>query len=151
MSDQSTRRILVDADACPVRRDVDRLATRRDIEVVYFANRAQTFRPGPTGRIVLAGDEPDAADFAMVNESREGDVAVTEDVGLAAMLVPRGVIALSSRGKEYRADQMPTRLALRHVAQQARLAGERTRGPKALTETDRRRFVKALADILSRA
>ena len=150
MSDKSSRRILIDADACPVRRDVDRLATRRGIEVVYFANMAQTFRLGPTGRIVTVGNEPDAADFAMINEAREGDVAVTDDVPLAAMLVPRGVVVISSRGKPYRSDQMPTRLALRHVAQQARLAGERTRGPKALTETDRKRFTKALADILSR-
>ena len=147
----SERRILVDADACPVRKEVSRLAGRRGIEVVYFANTAQMFRTMSNERIVTVSDQPDAADFAMVNECREGDIAVTDDVPLASMLVPRGVVALSSRGKQYRADQMPGRLALRHVAQQARLAGEHTRGPKALADRDRQRFTKALADILSRA
>ena len=144
----STIRILVDADACPVRDEVGRVAERCGVKVLYFANSAQGFEARAGGRVVQVPDGRDGADFAMVAECRDGDITVTDDIGLAAMLLPKGAAVLSSRGRRFLPEQIPLLLAQRHVARKARRAGKRIPGPRALTPADRRRFVKTLESLL---
>jgi len=95
----TTPRILVDADACPVRREVERVAERFGVQMVYFANSTQTLEEGACKSVVRVADRRDAADFAMVSHCRPGDVVVTDDMGLAAMALAAGAGALSSRGR----------------------------------------------------
>ena len=147
-SNPSRCRILVDADACPVRAEIARAAEKFGLEVLYFANTAQLFDAGTSGRMVAVGDGRDSADFAMVTQCRKGDVTITDDLGLASMLLSKGAVVLSSRGRQFSADQMPILLVQRHAAQKARRAGKRTRGPARLTLADRQRFIRTLAEIL---
>ena len=141
-------RILVDADACPVRRELQRAAERWPTEVWHFANSTQDIPQGLSGSVIRVSDKRDAADFAIVAQCREGDVVVTDDVGLAAMVLAKGARALSSRGRRFRAEEIPSLLQERHRARKIRLAGGRTPGPRALTAPDRRRFACALAQLL---
>jgi len=116
-------RILVDADACPVRREVEQVARRfADIEVLYFANSAQMFEGDAGTRVVRVADRRDAADFAMVPQCRHGDIVVTDDMGLASMALGAGAEALSSRGRRFTTDQMYLLLERRHIARKARRA-----------------------------
>ena len=147
-SDTPCLRVLVDADACPVRAEIAHAARKFGAEALYFANTAQLFDAGPSGRVVEVGDGRDSADFAMVTECREGDIAVTDDLGLASMLLPKGAAVLSSRGRQFSADEMPLLLGQRHAAKKARRAGKRTRGPAPLTLANRQRFIRTLADLL---
>lgn len=141
-------RILVDADACPVRREVQRVAERSPTEVWYFANSTQDIPQGPSGHLIRVSDKRDAVDFAIVAQCREGDVVVTDDVGLAAMVLAKGARSLSSRGRRFRAEEIPSLLQERHRTRKIRLAGGRTAGPRQLTPADRRRFARALAQLL---
>lgn len=141
-------RILVDADACPVRSEVEALAGRHGARVLFFANPTQDL--GAARRVVRVSDRRDAADFAIATECRAGDIVVTDDVGLAALALGRGAAALSSRGRGFRRAEMAILLEARHRARQARRAGGRARGPRPATAADRKRFVAALEAALER-
>lgn len=140
-------RILVDADACPVRGEVERAGERFGAAVCYFAGPATQLASG-SARVVTAPGGRDGADFAVFLECGAGDVVVTDDTGLAAMVLSRGARALSSRGRRFRPETIGGELHGRHLAQKARRAGKRTRGPRPFTAADRSRFIAALADLL---
>jgi len=140
----------VDADACPVRGEAEEVAARFGVGVRMFANPSSIPGSGLASRVTVA-EGRDGADFALFLECREGDVVVTDDIGLAAMVLSRGAAALSSRGKRYLKETIGGELHVRHVAKRARRAGKRTRGPRAFTEADRRRFAEALAGAVSEA
>ena len=143
-------RVLVDADACPVRREIARAAERYGIEALFFANLSQEAAGLSNLRTVRVDDRPDAADFAIATQCRAGDIVVTDDIGLAALATGKGARAISSRGRLFRPDLLPLLLAERHRSRKARRAGGRTRGPRAPTAADRRRFAAALDEWLRR-
>jgi len=143
-------RVLVDADACPVRREVARATERSGAGAVYFANSSQEGRESKGARVVRVSDLPDAADFAIATQCRSGDIVVTDDAGLAALAASKGARALSSRGRVFRPEDIPLLLEERHRSRKVRRAGGRTRGPSALTAADRRRFAETLAGLLRR-
>ncbi len=143
-------RVLVDADACPVRREIARAAERCGIEALFFANSSQEAAGSSNLRAVRVDDRPDAADFAIATQCRAGDLVVTDDIGLAALVTGKGASAISSRGRFFRPEVLPLLLAERHRSRKARRAGGRTRGPRALTAADRRRFAAALDEWLRR-
>jgi len=147
-------RVLVDADACPVRTEITRAAERHGLEALFFANSSQTSaedsRPPrrASRQTERVGDGPDAADFAIATRCREGDIVVTDDIGLASLAASKGARAISSRGRIFSPDLLPALLEERHRARKARRAGRRTRGPRALSDADRHRFVAALEEML---
>ena len=143
-------RVLVDEDACPVRREIARAAERCGIEALFFANSSQEAADSSNPRTVRVDDRPDAADFAIATQCRAGDLVVTDDIGLAALVTGKGASAISSRGRFFRPEVLPLLLAERHRSRKARRAGGRTRGPRALTAADRRRFAAALDEWLRR-
>lgn len=124
------------------------MAARWGVEVRLFANSSQDIK-GATGvRVMGVSDGRDGADFALFAECRPGDVVVSDDFGLASMALSRGAEALSSRGRRFRREQMGSLLAGRHISQKARRAGKRMRGPCPLATADRRRFTRALTELL---
>jgi hypothetical protein len=147
-------RVLVDADACPVRREVALAAERHGVEALFFANSSQEAGEdsNPPQRVsrrtVRVADRPDAADFAIATQCRGGDIVVTDDIGLAALAAGKGARAISSRGRLFRPDLLPLLLEERHRARKACRARIRTRGPRPFTRRDRARFVRALEQLL---
>ncbi len=141
-------RVLVDADACPVRREIARAAERHGIETLFFANSSQEAAESSNLPTVRVADGTDAADFAIATQCREGDIVVTDDIGLAALVRGKGVSAISSRGRLFRPDTLPALLEERHRSRKLRRAGGRTRGPRALTVLDRDRFTRVLEQLL---
>jgi len=141
-------RVYVDADACPVKDDVARLASRRGVEVVFVGNSSQGNIERKGVETVTVGDSPDAADFEIVTRVEEGDIVVSDDIGLASMALPKGARCLSSRGKIFDENNIGFLMASRHIGQQIRSAGGRTKGPKPLKKSDLDRFRNALAGML---
>lgn len=90
----------------------------------------------------------DAADFAIASRIRDGDVLVTGDIGLAAMVLGRSARALGFRGKEFHAATIDMQLLVRHEEKKLRRAGGRTKGPTPMAEEDKERFAVALKRIL---
>lgn len=142
-----TMRVLVDADACPVRREIERVAARCKVPVRHYANPSQT--PDHAAETITAGDGRDSADFALFLECRPGDIVVTDDLGLAATVLSRGAAALSSRGRRFLPETIASLLHARHLGKKARRAGKRTPGPSPFTPADRQRFVQALEQIIA--
>jgi uncharacterized protein YaiI (UPF0178 family) len=146
-------KIWLDADAVP--RDVKDLvfrATRRlGIETVLVANqRLQTPAGNPLVRAVVVADGADVADQYIATHADAGDLVVTQDVPLAALLVPRGICVLDPRGEEHTPETIGERLSLRDFMEQARVAGIVTGGPPPYDAKARQAFASALDRALTR-
>lgn len=125
-------RILVDADACPVKAVITRLAKRHSIAVVMVLDSSHVFSDGYS-EVVTVDTGRDSADLYLANFMRAGDIVVTQDYGVAAMALGKGARALNQDGLVYDADNMDRLLFERHLGQKVRRAGGRTRGVKKRT------------------
>ena len=139
-------RLWVDADACPnvIKEILFRAAERARIEVVLVAN--QWLRTPPS-RFVSALQVPgglDVADSEIVRRAVPGDLVVTADIPLAALVLANGVPALNPRGELYTQDTIAQRLSLRNFMDELRGAGGDTGGPAAFHARDRQAFANAL-------
>ncbi len=144
-------RLFIDADACPVKREAISEARRRGFEVMLVSNTTHnmdryTSRKGVEA--VQVGVGRDSADFAIIERLEPGDVVVTQDIGLAAMVLGRSARAISPRGRVFSPVTIDAELAVRHAEQQHRRSGGRTKGPSALEDDDRERFTLALSRLL---
>jgi uncharacterized protein YaiI (UPF0178 family) len=137
-------RIFVDADACPVKPEVYRVAERYALKVFIVANSfMQVPRSDLIERVIVA-EGPDVADDWIVERSGETDIVITADVPLASRSVKKGATVLSPTGKPFDEDSIGMALATRDLMADLRSAGATTRGPKPLTRQDLSRFLSAL-------
>ncbi len=135
--------LFIDADACPVTRDAISIARAAGLGVVIVANVTQnldryTSRSGVEAVQVSSG--ADAVDFAIVERLESGDTVVTQDIGLAAMVLGRGARAISPRGRVFHLATIDAELAVRHAEAKLRRSGGRHGGPSPFTEEDREHF-----------
>ncbi|HEX7337257.1 MAG TPA: YaiI/YqxD family protein [Gemmatimonadales bacterium] len=146
-------RIWIDADAAPrdVKELVFRSARRLNIETILVANqRIQTPVGNPLVSAVRVDGGADVADQYIASHAEPGDLVVTQDVPLAALLVPRNVAVIDVRGEEHTAETVGERLSVRDFMEQARLAGMVTGGPPPYDARARQAFAAALDRVLSR-
>jgi hypothetical protein len=138
--------IYIDADACPVREEVYRVAGRLSLVVHVVSNGSRPIRPPglPNVRMVVVGAGADVADDWIAGRIGPGDVCVTGDIPLAARCLARGALAVSFTGRNWTPDNIGGALAGREVARHMREIGMATGGPPALTRADRSRFLGAL-------
>jgi len=147
-------RVIVDADALPrgamdVLRRLRREYGYRLVTVASFHH--DMGRHGEDGvEHVTVGDGPDEADLAAINRTRPGDIVVTQDWGLAALVLGKGARCLSPTGHEYTEQRIDFQLEERHIKAKHRRAGGRTKGPRARTAADDERFERALRKLLER-
>ena len=144
--------IWVDADACPaVIKDIlYRAADRSKTPMTLVANKYLRTPPSPYIRALQVPRGIDVADSHIVRELAPGDLVITGDIPLASDVLAKGGHALNPRGEAYTAENIQQRLALRNYLDELRGAGERTGGPAALDNTDRKRFADQLDRFLSR-
>jgi uncharacterized protein len=146
--------LFIDADACPVTRESIATARQFGVPVVLVANGTQnmdryTSKPGVEAIQVSSG--ADAADFAVIERLSPGDVVVTQDIGLAAMVLGRGASALSPRGRTFHLATIDAELLVRHEEAKLRRSGGRHRGPSPFTDEDREHFTEVLERHLRQA
>ena len=141
-------KILVDADACPVKAIVVRLARVRRIPVWMFIDTSHLIDDGYS-RVFTVDKARDSADFALVARAERGDVVVTQDYGLAAMAMSRGCRVLNQDGLVFGGDNIGALLESRAAAARYRRAGGRTRGPAPRTRRQDRNFEAALTALLA--
>jgi len=143
-------KIFVDADSCPVKKEVLSIAAAFSVPVIFVASiRHQLSKEiGGTWKYVDPDDQ--AADMYIFNHLRNKDLLVTQDIGLASLALSKGAFALSVRGYVYEEGKIESDLQFRYLAAKARRAGRHTKGPKALTNEDVQRFMQNLERILSK-
>ena len=144
--------IWVDADACPaVIKDIlYRAAERRKLQMTLVANKLLKVPRSPFIRALQVPRGFDVADSHIVKALAPGDLVITADIPLAADVIAKGARALNPRGELYSPENIQERLALRNYLDELRGTGERTGGPAALDNTDRKRFADQLDKLLSR-
>lgn len=149
MTDEAAApQILVDADACPVKQEVYRVAARYGLRVTLVANSWMRTPDDPriTLEVVQAG--LDEADDRIVDRVRPGDVVVTADIPLASRCLAKGAAVLGTTGRPFTEDNIGDVLATRDLLADLRGAGEPTSGPPPLTKADRSRFLQRLDETI---
>jgi uncharacterized protein YaiI (UPF0178 family)/GNAT superfamily N-acetyltransferase len=143
--------IWVDADACPVKAEVYRVALRYDLRVFLVANA--WLRPPREGRVetVVVEGDLDAADDWIAERVVVNDIVITADVPLAARCLQKGVAVIGPRGRPFTEDSIGEALASRELLSQLREAGEVTGGPAPLGKKDRSRFLQRLDEAVQAA
>lgn len=143
-------KILVDADACPVKETIVRLARARNLPVLMFLDTSHQLDDGYS-TVYTVDKARDSADFALVARAQPGDIAVTQDYGLAAMAMSRGVTVFSPDGMRFSEQNIGPLLESRAASARFRRAGGRTKGPARRTRRQDADFETALAEWLDRA
>ena len=147
-------KLWLDADATPreVKEICFRAAERLSLETILVANQRVQLPPGnPNVSAVRVDGGPDVADLYIAERAATGDVAVTADIPLAALLVPKGVFVLDPRGDEYTVDSIGERLSVRNFMDGLRSTGVETGGHAAYGPREKQRFANALDRALTRA
>jgi uncharacterized protein YaiI (UPF0178 family) len=141
-------RIFVDADACPVKPEVYRVASRYGLEVTLVANA--WMRVPNEGRITLevVGEGFDAADDWIAEHVRPHDIVVTADIVLASRCVKQGASVIGPSGKPFTENNVGQAVATRELLSELRAAGELTGGPAPLKRSDRSRFLQKLDEAI---
>jgi len=140
-------KILVDADACPVKKIVVRLAKGRKIPVIMLIDTAHQLDDGYS-RVITVDKGVDSVDFALMGLLERGDIVVTGDYGLAAMVLGKGARAVNQNGLIYTDDNIDRLLMERHISGKIRRAGGRTKGPAKRTKADDDKFEAAFEKLL---
>ena len=137
-------RVIVDADACPVKDIVIKETKQKDIPAVLVSSlshySSRELPPHVETVFVEAG--ADAADFRIVQLAKQGDVVVTQDYGLASLLLPKGCKVIHHKGFEYSNENINHLLETRYMGSMIRKGGGRTKGPKPFSKEDGRAFAE---------
>jgi len=141
-------RILVDADACPVKQIIVRCAKQRSIPVTMLCDTAHELNDGYS-TIITVDKQADSVDYALMALLTRDDIVVTQDFGLAAMTLGKGAKALNQNGLVYTNDNIDKLLMERHISQKVRRGGGRTKGPSKRAKEDDARFETALEKLLA--
>lgn len=140
-------KILIDGDGCPVIDLTIEVARKYDVEVVIFCDTSHHIeKEGVITKVVTRGS--DAVDFVLVNETKEGDLVITQDYGLAAMVLAKKAKAMNQNGLVFSDDNLQSLLFSRHVAKEVRRQGGRTKGPKKRDPKQNEAFKASLIKVL---
>jgi len=135
-------KILIDADASPVKNEVINLAQNYQLAVTLvssIAHYSENVYPDFVDTVyVEKGAE--LADYKIVALTEPGDIIVTQDYGLASLLLPKGCYVVHHKGYEYTSDNIDTLLQSRYLSALQRQSGKRTKGPSPFTDGDRKQF-----------
>lgn len=140
--------ILVDADACPVKQIIVKVAKEKNIHVIMFIDTSHEIDDGYS-EVVIVDKASDSVDFALVNKVQKGDVVVTQDYGVAAMSLARGAVAINQNGLIYSDENMNKLLFERHLSQKVRRSGNRVSGPSKRTKEQDEKFYFAFSQLIS--
>ncbi len=137
-------RIFIDGDACPVKAETYRVASRYGLKVFVVANDAMHVPPGDAVELVVVKGGFNAADDWIVEHIGPADIAITADIPLAARCVAVGAAAVGPKGNRFTEDSIGSTLATRDLMESLRQGGWVGGGPAPFAKTDRSRFLAKL-------
>lgn len=143
-------RIFVDADACPVVKIIEKIAKKYSIGVTLLCDTNHILQ-SDYSEVRIIGAGADAVDYALVNMLCKGDVAVTQDYGVAAMVLTKGGYCIHQSGRIFTDENIGGLLMDRHLAKKARMSNSKhhIKGPKKRTTDDDKRFEEAFEKLIS--
>ncbi|WP_052947998.1 YaiI/YqxD family protein [Aneurinibacillus tyrosinisolvens] len=146
---ERTKQIWVDADSCPVKDIITQEAARQHFGMNFVASyNHQLSISHPLANVISVDTGFQSVDMYIINHVRAGDLVVTDDYGLACLVLEKGCLALGSRGKEYTKDNISFLLMNRYASQQIAKAGGKRKGPRPLTKEEIDNFRHNLRKVL---
>lgn len=135
-------KILIDADASPVKNEVIALAEQYGLDVILVSSIAHYSNETHPDfvQVIYVEKGADQADFKIVQLAKKHDIIITQDYGLASLLLPKGCYVLHHKGSQYTTENIDQLLHDRHFSAMARKSGQRTKGPKPFTKENRQQF-----------
>ena len=143
-------RILVDADACPVKDEIYRVAERYDIKVLIVANSYMRFPRDQLIELVVVSADFDAADDYIAEQATAYSIVVTADILLADRCIKSGATVIGNGGKLFTENSIGGAIATRAIMADLRAGGDAVGGPPPFSNADRSRFLSALDEALVR-
>lgn len=142
-------KILIDADACPVVSIVEKIAKKYDVQTILLCDTSHIIK-SDYSEIRVIGSGADAVDIALANMCKKGDIAVTQDYGVAAMVLGKGGYCIHQSGRIFTDENIGGLLMDRHLAKKARMSNSKNhlKGPKKRTHEDDERFEKSFEKLL---
>jgi uncharacterized protein YaiI (UPF0178 family) len=140
-------RILVDADACPVKKEILDIAKKQLLEVHMFFDNAHEYEDGYS-TVYILDKGADSVDYALINISQSGDIIVTQDYGVATMALSKKAFAINQNGLVYDDDNIMSLLTNRAMNQKIR-RHKNMKGPKKRTQQDNVSFYNSLEKLIN--
>lgn len=142
--------IYVDADACPVKNEIYRVAERYRVKVYVVSNSYLGVPRDPRIELVVVSDGFDAADNWIADRVGSGDIVITADIPLADRSLKAGATVIGNTGLPFTTSSIGMAMANRELLSNLRAMGEVTGGPKPMTQRDRSRFLSTLDETIQR-
>lgn len=139
-------RLIIDGDACPDKEMISQIAQKYMIEMYVFIDFAHVLEDDYY-HIVRCEVGHDSVDMAIINFAQKGDIVITQDYGLAALLLTKGVQILHISGKVINDDNINLLLSTRYIHAQLRKSGQRTKGPAKRTKEDTKYLLNQLQSL----
>jgi uncharacterized protein YaiI (UPF0178 family) len=146
----TTTRIYIDADACPVKDEIYRVAARHGLPISVVAGQFIRVPQDPMIERIAAGSGMDAADDWIAERASAGDIVITADIPLASRCVKAGAEVIAPNGKPFTEQSIGMTLAVRNLMTDLRSSGEVTGGPRSFSPRDRSTFLSALDQTIRR-
>jgi uncharacterized protein YaiI (UPF0178 family) len=143
--------IYVDADACPVKDEVERVAARHSLDTILVTDGGLRPSQNPRVRLMIVEQGADAADDWIADEIAANDICVTNDIPLAARCLEKDALAIQPNGELFTTDAIGMALATRTLMQGLRETGEITGGPAPFSKRDRAEFLNKLEVTVQKA
>ncbi|MGB0920475.1 MAG: YaiI/YqxD family protein [Alphaproteobacteria bacterium] len=143
--------LYIDADACPVKAEAEKVATRYKVQMILVSNQGGRPSRNPLVQHIMVDHGPDVADDWIAERATNGDVVVTGDIPLAARCIENGADVLGHGGKPFSEQMIGTALAMRELKSHLRETGDITQRGPTFGQKDRSRFLQALDLALSKA
>jgi uncharacterized protein YaiI (UPF0178 family) len=140
--------LFIDADACPVKEEVYRVARRYKLNVTLVANSWMRIPVADWLKIEVVGSGFNAADEWIVEQVQANDIVVTADIPLADLCLKKDALVISPKGKQFDEGSIGGTLATRDLMEELRSAGEITGGPPPLQKRDRSLFLQKLDQVI---
>ena len=144
-------KIYVDADACPVKNEIERVATRHNLETYIVCDGGIRPSLNPLIKLVVVDQGADAADDWIADHIKKSDICITNDIPLAGRCLKKGAFTLKPNGKSYTDDNIGIALATREIMEKIRETGEITGGPLPFSKADRSKFLDQMEMIVLKA
>ena len=142
-------KVLVDADACPVKEIVVRIAQLYHVEVIMIVDTSHTIEDGYS-KVITVEKGKDSVDIALFNRTCSRDIVVTQDYGVATMALGKGAVAINQNGLIFSDKNIDRLLLERHMGSKIRRAGGKTTGFKKRKKENNQRFEIAFIEVMEK-
>ena len=141
-------KIYVDADACPVKKEIERIATRHDLITFMVCNGGIRPPSNPLIKLVVVNQVSDGADSWIIDRIEKNDICVTNDIPLAEQCLKKGAFAIKPNGFSFTEDNIGMAIATRDIMDKIRASGQVTSGPAPFSKADRSKFLNYMETVV---